>query len=59
VISLDAHRIDPTTDDMSLAVLAMGKVTIGGLTHAYNQSMVLVLDGGTYKIKADTYRLMD
>ena len=59
VICLDAHRIDPTSDDMSIVVLAMGKVTIGGLTHAYNHSMVLILEEGTYKVKSDTYRLMD
>uniref|UniRef100_A0A915NBT5 NTF2-related export protein n=2 Tax=Meloidogyne incognita group TaxID=654580 RepID=A0A915NBT5_MELJA len=59
VICLDAHRIDPTSDDMSIVVLSMGKVTIGGLTHAYNQSLVLILEEGTYKVKSDTYRLMD
>jgi hypothetical protein len=44
---------------MSLVALAMGKVSIGGLTHAYNQSLVLILEEGTYKIKSDTYRLID
>jgi len=56
---LDAHRIDPTSDDMSLVALIMGTVTIGGICHAYNQSLVLVLESGTYKIKSDNYRVID
>ncbi|KAL3121055.1 hypothetical protein niasHT_004731 [Heterodera trifolii] len=59
VACLDAHRIDPTSDDMSLVVLAMGTVIIGGLSHAYNQSLLLVLEGSTYKIKSDNYRVID
>jgi hypothetical protein len=56
---LDAHRIDPTSDDPSLVALAMGKVLIGGITHAYNHSLVLVLEENAYKIKSDTFRLID
>uniref|UniRef100_A0A183CQW8 NTF2-related export protein n=1 Tax=Globodera pallida TaxID=36090 RepID=A0A183CQW8_GLOPA len=59
VTCLDAHRIDPTSDDTSLVVLAMGTVTIGGVSHAYNHSLLLIHEGGTYKIKSDNYRLID
>uniref|UniRef100_A0A914ZSK1 NTF2-related export protein n=2 Tax=Parascaris TaxID=6254 RepID=A0A914ZSK1_PARUN len=42
-----------------LIVLSVGTVVIGGMTHAFSQTFVLVTDDGKYKILSDRFRFID
>ncbi|VDK18400.1 unnamed protein product [Anisakis simplex] len=42
-----------------IIVLSVGTVVIGGLSHAFSQTFVLVIDDGKYKILSDRIRYID
>uniref|UniRef100_A0A915DNV7 NTF2-related export protein n=1 Tax=Ditylenchus dipsaci TaxID=166011 RepID=A0A915DNV7_9BILA len=56
---MDAHLMDPSSASKNLVVQVMGTVSLGGISRAYNQVLILVSLAGNYKIKSDCMRLLN
>ncbi|KAM3720286.1 NTF2-related export protein [Dirofilaria immitis] len=57
--SLDCQYIDSSDQARPLVVLAVGKVVLGQMTHAFTQTLVLTLEDEKYKILSDRFRFVD
>ncbi|VDN02437.1 unnamed protein product [Thelazia callipaeda] len=57
--SLDCQYIDSSDPVRPIVVLAVGKVVLGQITHAFTQTLVLMLDDEKYKILSDRFRFVD
>ena len=61
VTSLDAHQVSAKLEgaEKSLVLQAIGTVSIGGVSRAYNQVLILQFVGDNYRIKSDSHRLIE
>ncbi|MFH4982901.1 hypothetical protein AB6A40_009610 [Gnathostoma spinigerum] len=59
IVSMDAHAINGPNAQQCIVVLSVGNVNIGGTTHAFSQTLILVIDDEKYKIKSDRFRFID
>ncbi|KAI1731743.1 nuclear transport factor 2 (NTF2) domain-containing protein [Ditylenchus destructor] len=54
---LDAHPME--TNNKSIVAQILGNVSLGGISRAYSQVLILVYEDGNYKIKSDCYRFIE
>uniref|UniRef100_A0A0N5ADA2 NTF2-related export protein n=1 Tax=Syphacia muris TaxID=451379 RepID=A0A0N5ADA2_9BILA len=60
ISALDCHYMDyEEVEPYPLVVLLAGNVSLGGVDHAYTQTIILVHEDEKYKIKSDRFRFID
>ncbi|KAH7726958.1 NTF2-related export protein [Aphelenchoides avenae] len=57
--SVDAHPLSISGDEKAIVSQVVGTVAVGGVTHAYTQTLILLNEDGNYRVKSDRIRFID